>query len=108
MLVVLDGLGERLYVDSLIQLILVRQLDEEVQGALVGTHLRVEAAHLLIHVHTALREGAGDQTRAREARGYRPVWGPPPCSAGRGPLPARNDGAWPAADSVNTPAQQQS
>lgn len=63
-LVVLDGLGERLDIDSLVQLVLVQQFNEEVQGALMGTHLGVEAAHLLVHVHIALRECARDQRRA--------------------------------------------
>lgn len=55
-LVVLDGLGERLHLDRLVQLVLVQQLDEEVQRALVDAHLRVQRAHLLVRLHAALAQ----------------------------------------------------
>lgn len=65
-LIVLDGLGERLHVDGLIQLVLMQQLDEEVQRALVGAHLGVQAAHLLVHIHTALSKGTADREKHHE------------------------------------------
>lgn len=55
-LVVLDGLGERLHADRFIQLVSMQQVDQEVQGALVHAHLRVQRAHLFVDVHAALRQ----------------------------------------------------
>lgn len=61
-LVVLDGLGERLHVDRLIQLVFVQQVDQEVQGALVHAHLRVQRAHLFVDIHAALRQSPDAHT----------------------------------------------
>lgn len=53
-LVVLDGLGERLHVYGLIQLVFVQQVNQEVQGTFVHAHLRVQSPDLLIYFDTAL------------------------------------------------------
>jgi len=57
-LVVLDGPGQGLHIDRLVQLVLVQQVDEQVQRALVNTHLRVQSPHPLIHLHTAAAQGS--------------------------------------------------
>lgn len=53
-LIVFNGLGERLHVDRLIQLVFVQQVDEEVQRTLVDAHLRVQRADLLIDINRTL------------------------------------------------------
>lgn len=63
-LIVLNGLGEWLHIDRLIQLVFVQQVDEEVQGAFMNAHLRVQRAHLLVDLYTALRQSSGKQTHS--------------------------------------------
>jgi len=92
-LVVLDGFGQRLHVDRLVQLVLVQQLDQEVQRALVDAHLGVQHPHLLVHLHTALVQGPGEGTQTQSAwlGRARPVsdrWNPPGPPAGPQEHPA--------------------
>lgn len=51
-LIVLDGLGQRLHLHSLIQLVFMQQVDEMVQRALVEAHFRMQCAHTLEDIHT--------------------------------------------------------
>lgn len=63
-LIVFNGLGQRLHVDRLVQLVFVQQIDEEIQGSLVDAHLRVQRADLLVDLHAALSQRS---ERKREA-----------------------------------------
>lgn len=60
-LVVFDGFGERLHLHRLVQLIFMKQIDEEVQRALVNAHLRVQRPHALVHLHPALTQSPDTQ-----------------------------------------------
>lgn len=81
-LVVLDGFGQRLHVDRLVQLVLVQQLDQEVQGALVNAHLGVQHPHLLVHLHAALVQGPGGDAGTVSSPGTAAMQG---CAAGGQP-----------------------
>lgn len=99
-LIVLDGFGQGLHVDRLVQLVLVQQLNQEVQGALVHAQLRVQRPNLLVDVHAALVQGPGWGWEEASGRAQQsPRGGPgqgqgPPWSPSREVLTARICGAW--------------
>lgn len=62
-LIVFNGLGERLHVDRLVQLVFVQQVDEEIQRAFMDAHLRVQRADLLIDLHTTLSQSPDTHTQ---------------------------------------------
>lgn len=62
-LIVLDGLGQRLHLHRLVQLVFMQQVNEVIQRALVEAHFRMQRPHTLENVHAA-----GFQSPAGEIR----------------------------------------
>ncbi len=67
-LIVFNGLGERLHVDRLVQLVFVQQVDEEIQRTFMDAHLRVQRANFLIDIHTALSQSPDTHTHTNTQR----------------------------------------
>lgn len=64
-LIIFNSLSKWLHIHSFIQLIPVQQINEEVQGTLVHTHLRVKGTHTLIYLYITLIKGTTERERAQ-------------------------------------------